>query len=81
MDLDHPIFSESVRRIRQWLGPTDLDPVQQEVLERLVHSSGDLAIAADLRFSAEACALGLEALAGLVTRESMIGTGLPRVPA
>ncbi len=63
MDLDHPIFSESVRRIRQWLGPTDLDPVQQEVLERLVHSSGDLAIAADLRFSAEACARGLQALA------------------
>ncbi|CAK6688213.1 hypothetical protein BBFGKLBO_00369 [Synechococcus sp. CBW1107] len=64
MDLDHPIFSESVRRIRQWLGPTDLDPVQQEVLERLVHSSGDLTIAADLRFSADACAIGLAALAG-----------------
>jgi precorrin-8X/cobalt-precorrin-8 methylmutase len=63
LDLDHPIFSESVRRIRQWLGPTDLDPVQQELLERLVHSSGDLAIAADLRFSAGACGLGLEALA------------------
>ncbi len=64
MDLDHPIFSESVRRIRQWLGPTDLDPLQQEVLERLVHSSGDLTIAADLRFSADACAIGLAALAG-----------------
>ncbi|MBC1260315.1 precorrin-8X methylmutase [Synechococcus sp. BSF8S] len=63
VDLDHPIFTESVRRIRQWLGPTGLDPVEQEVLERLVHSSGDLTIAADLRFSAGACARGQEALA------------------
>ncbi|MFN5163013.1 MAG: precorrin-8X methylmutase, partial [Cyanobacteriota bacterium] len=49
--LDHPIFVESVRRIRGWLGPTGLEGVEQEVLERLVHSSGDLAIAPDLRCS------------------------------
>jgi len=61
--VDHPIFTESVRRIRGWLGPTGLDPVQQEVLERLVHSSGDLAIAPQLRFSPGACAAGLAALA------------------
>jgi precorrin-8X/cobalt-precorrin-8 methylmutase len=63
LSLDHPIFSESVRRIRGWLGETGLDPVQQEVLERLVHSSGDLAIASDLRFGPGACDAGLEALA------------------
>lgn len=61
--MDHPIFTESVRRIRGWLGPTGLDPVQQEVLERLVHSSGDLAIAPELHFSPGACAAGLAALA------------------
>ncbi len=61
--MDHPIFTESVRRIRGWLGPTGLDPVQQEVLERLVHSSGDLAIAPELRFSPGACVAGLAALA------------------
>jgi precorrin-8X/cobalt-precorrin-8 methylmutase len=61
--VDHPIFTESVRRIRGWLGPTGLDPVQQEVLERLVHSSGDLAIAPELHFSPGACAAGLAALA------------------
>lgn len=61
--MDHPIFTESVRRIRAWLGPTGLDPVQQEVLERLVHSSGDLTIAPELRFSPGACAAGLAALA------------------
>ncbi|MFN5117371.1 MAG: precorrin-8X methylmutase [Cyanobacteriota bacterium] len=60
--LDHPIFVESVRRIRGWLGPTGLEGVEQEVLERLVHSSGDLAIAPDLRFSPGACRLGMEAL-------------------
>ncbi|WP_254939908.1 precorrin-8X methylmutase [Cyanobium sp. Morenito 9A2] len=61
--MDHPIFTESVRRIRDWLGDTGLDPLQQEVLERLVHTSGDLAIAADLRFGPGACAAGLSALA------------------
>ncbi|MGB7565325.1 MAG: precorrin-8X methylmutase [Prochlorococcaceae cyanobacterium] len=61
--MDHPIFTESVRRIRDWLGDTGLDPVQQEVLERLVHTSGDLAIASDLRFGPGACAAGLLALA------------------
>ncbi|WP_186588205.1 precorrin-8X methylmutase [Synechococcus sp. A15-28] len=62
MAQDHPIFSESIRRIREALGPTDLEPLQQQVLERLVHSSGDLALAALLRFSPGACDAGLTAL-------------------
>lgn len=37
--------------------------MQSAVLERLVHSSGDLSLAPDLRFSAGACERGLEALA------------------
>lgn len=61
--LDHPIFSESIRLIRQWLGDTGLDPIQSEVLERLVHSSGDLSLGSLLRFSDGACERGLEALA------------------
>ncbi|WP_216919381.1 precorrin-8X methylmutase [Synechococcus sp. CCAP 1479/9] len=61
--LDHPIFRESVRRIRGWLGLTGLEGVEQEVLERLVHSSGDLALAPDLRLGPGACAAGLNALA------------------
>ncbi len=59
---DHPIFVESVRRIRQWLGPTGLTGVEQELLERLVHSSGDLSIAPDLRLGPGACQAGLAAL-------------------
>ena len=62
MAQDHPIFTESIRRIREALGPTDLEPLQQQVLERLVHSSGDLALGALLRFSPGACEAGLTAL-------------------
>lgn len=61
--LDHPIFSESIRRIRQLLGPTGLAGVEQELLERLVHTSGDPTIAPALRFSPGACAAGQRALA------------------
>ena len=62
-DLDHPIFSESLRRIRHWLGDTGLSGYERDVLERLVHSSGDPSLAPDLRFSSGACELGALALA------------------
>jgi precorrin-8X/cobalt-precorrin-8 methylmutase len=62
-DFDHPIFVESIRRIRLLLGESGLEGVEGELLERLVHSSGDPAIAPLLRFSPGACAVGLQALA------------------
>ena len=62
MALDHPIFLESIRLIRQSLGETGLDPLQQQVLERLVHSSGDLSLGDVLRFSPDACERGVVAL-------------------
>jgi precorrin-8X/cobalt-precorrin-8 methylmutase len=62
-DFDHPIFLESIRRIRLLLGESALVGVERELLERLVHSSGDPAIAPLLRFSLGACAVGLQALA------------------
>ena len=61
---DHPIFSESIRLIRAALAEKplalglDLDSLElpeQDVALRLIHSSGDLSLAADLRFSAQAC--------------------------
>ena len=71
-ELDHPIFTESIRMIRAALA----DPAashcfalegfsqpEQDVLLRLIHSSGDLLLAPDVRFSPTACAAGLEALA------------------
>ena len=62
-DFDHPIFVESIRRIRLLLGESALVGVERELLERLVHSSGDPAIAPLLCFSPGACAVGLQALA------------------
>ena len=65
--IDHPIFSESVRRIRGWLEPTGiyqgLSPLEQELLERLVHSSGDVELAPLVAWSPQACALGAAAVA------------------
>ena len=72
--LDHPIFSESIRLIRALLAEqaaadpasaaqlARLDPLERDVLERCIHSSGDPLIAADLRFSPGACAAGASAL-------------------
>ena len=69
---DHPIFSESIRLIRAALADqpaqpgfdlASFAPPEQDVLLRLIHSSGDLSVAADLRFSPDACSAGLKALA------------------
>ena len=66
--IDHPIFLESIRRIRAALAcgnlSTGLEPLERDVLERCIHSSGDLGIGPDLHFSPGACAAGLKALAG-----------------
>jgi len=65
--LDHPIFCESLRLIRQLPGTAaalaPLSPLQQDVLLRLIHSSGDPGLAADLVCPATACGAGLAALA------------------
>jgi precorrin-8X/cobalt-precorrin-8 methylmutase len=60
---DHPILTESLRLIREQLGDTGLEGVHRDVLERLVHSSGDVSIAPDLRFGKGACSAGMRALA------------------
>jgi len=65
--LDHPIFSESIRLIRAALEPgaalQGLSPIQQDVVLRLVHSSGDLSLVPAVRFSSGACEQGALALA------------------
>ena len=62
MAQDHPIFTESIRRIRDALGHTGLEPLQSQVLERMVHSSGDLTIGDRLSFTPGACECGITAL-------------------
>ena len=64
LNRDHPIFTESIRRIRALLGDTGLDPLSQDVLERLVHSSGDPSLVDLLHYSPGACEAGLKALQG-----------------
>lgn len=72
---DHPIFSESLRRIQALLAERSaadaalaahlqrLAPLERQVLERCIHSSGDPTIALDLVFApaAAACCGGASA--------------------
>ncbi|MEX1316094.1 MAG: precorrin-8X methylmutase [Synechococcaceae cyanobacterium] len=71
---DHPIFSESIALIRALLAEraaadpalaallAGWDPLERDVLERCIHSSGDVQIATGLRFTPGACAGGVAAL-------------------
>ena len=59
---EHPIFLESIEYIRSQIGLTGLNSVQQAVLERIIHSSGDLGIQSCLRFSPNACEEAINAL-------------------
>ena len=71
---DHPIFSESIALIRALLAEraaadsalaallAGWDPLERDVLERCIHSSGDPGISTELRFTPGACAAGLAAL-------------------
>ena len=60
--LDHPIFLESIAFIKTKLGHTGLNQVEQKVLERLIHTTGDFSIQNLLNFSPNACQMGLSAL-------------------
>ncbi len=59
---EHPIFLESVKYIRSELGITGLDKVQQSILERIIHSSGDFTLQSCIRFSPCACERAINAL-------------------
>jgi len=59
---EHPIFLESVKFIRSKIGITGLDQVQQSILERIIHSSGDFSLQSCIRFSPSACDDAINAL-------------------
>tara|TARA_Y100001968_G_scaffold143357_1_gene130984 strand:+ start:237 stop:869 length:633 start_codon:yes stop_codon:yes gene_type:complete len=59
---EHPIFLESIEYIRSRLGFTGLDQVQQSILERIIHSSGDFSLQSCMRFSPSACENAIGAL-------------------
>ncbi len=59
---EHPIFIESIKYISSQLGSTGLEKVQQSILERIIHSSGDFSLQSYLRFSPSACEEAILAL-------------------
>ena len=62
MVIDHPIFLESIRFIKSHLVANDLNYLEEKVLERLVHTSGDFSVQNLLEFSEGACEKGIRAL-------------------
>ena len=79
---EHPIFLESVKYIRSQIGLTGLNSLQQSVLERVIHSSGDLNIQACLSFSSNACEDAINALkngANIVTDTYMAAAAVSPV--
>jgi precorrin-8X/cobalt-precorrin-8 methylmutase len=77
----HPIEAESMRIIdegRDWSG---FPPAHLTVLQRLVHTSGDFAVADEIFFSPGAAETGMRALLRckrVVTDVTMVQTGLKR---
>ena len=59
---DHPIFLESIRFIRSNLIKNSFNYLENRVLERLVHTSGDFNIQKLLEFSEGACEKGIKSL-------------------
>ena len=59
---DHPIFLESIRFIRSNLIKNNFNYLENQVLERLVHTSGDFNIQKLLEFSEGACEKAIKSL-------------------
>ncbi len=62
MLIDHPIFLQSILYIKTRVTTNGRDSLEQDVLERLIHTSGDFSIESLLRFSTGACEEGIKAL-------------------
>ena len=60
--IDHPIFLESIEYIKSRLEDNDFNYLENKVLERLVHTSGDFKIQSLLEFSKGACEKGIYSL-------------------
>ena len=59
---DHPIFLESISFIKSKLLKNNFSSIELQVLERLIHTTGDFAIEPLLSFSPLACKIGIDAL-------------------
>ena len=61
---DHPIFIESINFIRSNLEENNFNYLENKVLERLVHTSGDFNIQNLLQFSEDVCEKAIQSLRG-----------------
>ena len=59
---DHPIYLESIKFIRSKLNDNDFNYLENRVLERLVHTSGDFNVQKLLEFSEGACEKAVQSL-------------------
>ncbi len=59
---DHPIFLESIRFIKSNLIKNNFNYLENKVLERLIHTSGDFSIQKLLEFSEGACEKAVKSL-------------------
>jgi len=77
----HPIEAESMEIIQAGRDWSSFPPEHLTVLQRLVHTSGDFAVADEIYFSAGAAQAGMRALLRckrVVTDVTMVQTGLKR---
>ena len=84
MTIDHPIFTQSIQIIQSKLGDTGLDPLEQKILERLIHTSGDFSIQPLLKFSPLSCEIGISSLkagAPILTDTSMAAAAVAPMAA
>ena len=76
---DHPIFIESINFIRNNLEANNFNYLENKVLERLVHTSGDFNIQNLLEFSEDACEKAIQSLregAPILTDTDMAATAI-----
>ena len=76
---DHPIFIESIKFIRSNLIKNNFNYLENKVLERLVHTSGDFNIQKLLEFSEGACEKAIKSLkegAPILTDTDMAATAI-----
>ena len=76
---DHPIFTESINFIRTNLEANDFNYLENKVLERLVHTSGDFNIQNLLEFSEDVCEKAIQSLregAPILTDTDMAATAI-----
>ena len=59
---DHPIFLESIKFIKSNLSKNNFSYLENKVLERLIHTSGDFTIEHLLEFSENACEKTIKSL-------------------